>query len=41
MLNLTSQTQMKMEDDVPFEIPEEQLKKMKTQEELETYISTL
>lgn len=26
---------MKMEDEVPFEIPEEQLKKMKTQEELE------
>ena len=32
---------MKMEDDVPFEIPEEQLKKMKTQEELESYISKL
>ena len=32
---------MKMEDDVPFEIPEEQLKKMKTQEELEAYISKL
>ena len=32
---------MKMEDDVPFEIPEEQLKKMKTQEELEDYISKL
>ncbi|MGA3015172.1 MAG: IS256 family transposase [Bacteroidales bacterium] len=30
-----------MEDDVPFEIPEEQLKKMKTQEELEAYISKL
>lgn len=32
---------MKMEDDVPFEIPEEQLKKMKTQEELDSYISKL
>jgi len=32
---------MKMEDNVPFEIPEEQLKKMKTQEELESYISKL
>ena len=32
---------MKMEDDVQFEIPEEQLKKMKTQAELETYISRL
>jgi len=32
---------MKVEDDVPFEIPEEQLKKMKTQEELEAYISKL
>ena len=32
---------MKMEDDLPFEIPEEQLKKMKTQEELEAYISKL
>ena len=33
---------MRMEDnDVPFEIPEEQLKKMKTQEELEAYISKL
>jgi transposase-like protein len=41
MLNLKPQTQMKMEDDVPFEIPEEQLKKMKTQEELEAYISKL
>jgi putative transposase len=41
MLNLKPQTQMKMEDDVPFEIPEEQLKKMKTQEELESYISKL
>jgi putative transposase len=41
MLNLKPQTQMKMEDDVPFEIPEEQLKKMKTQEELEAYISRL
>lgn len=30
-----------MEDDVPFEIPEEQLKKMKTQEELDSYISKL
>lgn len=30
-----------MDDDVPFEIPEEQLKKMKTQEELEAYISKL
>ena len=30
-----------MEDDVQFEIPEEQLKKMKTQAELETYISRL
>ena len=41
MLILKPQTQMKMEDDVPFEIPEEQLKKMKTQEELEAYISKL
>jgi len=41
MLYLKPQTQMKMEDDVPFEIPEEQLKKMKTQEELEAYISKL
>jgi putative transposase len=41
MLNLKPQTQMKMEDDVPFEIPEEQLKKMKTQVELEAYISKL
>lgn len=32
---------MKMDDDVPFEIPKEQLKKMKTQEELEAYISKL
>lgn len=32
---------MKIEDDVPFEIPEEQLKKIKTQEELEAYISKL
>ena len=33
---------MKMkEEDVPFEIPEEHLKKMKTQEELENYISKL
>ena len=32
---------MKMEDDAPFEIPEEQLKKMKTQAELEAYISKL
>jgi transposase-like protein len=32
---------MKMEDDVQFEIPEEQLKKMKTQAELDSYISKL
>lgn len=32
---------MKMENDVPFEIPAEQLKKMRTQEELESYISKL
>lgn len=30
-----------MEDDVQFEIPEEQLKKMKTQAELDSYISKL
>lgn len=41
MLILNQQTQMRMEDDLPFEIPEEQLKKMKTQEELESYISKL
>ena len=29
------------EEDVPFEIPEEHLKKMKTQEELENYLSKL
>lgn len=32
---------MEVEDDVQFEIPEEQLKKMKTQAELETYIGKL
>ncbi len=41
MLILKPQTQMKMEDDVAFEIPEEQLKKMKTQQALEAYISKL
>ncbi len=41
MLILKPQTQMKMEDDVPFEIPAEQLKMMKTQEYLEAYISKL
>jgi hypothetical protein len=41
MLNLKPQTKIKMEDDVLFEIPEEQLKKMKTQEELEAYIPKL
>jgi putative transposase len=32
---------MKHQDDLPFNIPEEQLKKMRTQDELEDYISRL
>jgi hypothetical protein len=41
MLNLKLQTQMKMEHDVPCKIPKEQLKKMKTKEELESYITAI